>query len=443
MVVVAVVAACFWWLAPLVLTSGLTYNYLPFSETPAVTTSTASAFEALRGASYWLDYYDFGSPIVPGAWTIVSSAVVILGTTALTALGLAGLCRRIPERFFLVCSLCFGVVVIAIGYVGAAGGPLGHTVQQGLGGALGPLRNVGKFTPAVALPLSIGLAFIVSDRIWSRIGARGTSRLDGRRVTAVLVGSAVVAALIIAATPFWRIELYRPGGFRVHSELLDSGRHLARRPSGPRCGALVPGASFADYTWGNPNDEPLQVTANTDVEWRNLIPLGSNGNTQVLETVEQVLDSGVSPPGFAQFLSREGVDYVVARNDLNLGATGAPPPAQVHEVLAETPGLREVASFGPPLSPQQSLGHELPVFGSVSDDRLRPVEIFQVLHPTSGLHTYPAADPLVVSGDAGSLLPMATANVLANRAAILAGDPLAQAPLQTTRDVGHHRWESA
>jgi len=423
---VAVVLACFWWLAPLILTSGLTYNYLPFSETSAVTTSTASAYEALRGASSWLDYYNFGGAIVPGAWTIVSSAVVVVGTTAMTALGLAGLCRRIPERFFLVCSLCFGVVVIAIGYVGAAAGPLGHSVQHGLDGALGPLRNVGKFAPVVALPLAIGFAFLVSDPIWSRIGARGTRRLRGRRVPAVLIGGVAVAALIIAATPFWRLELYRPGGFASIPNYWTQAGSWLDHHQGHGLALLVPGASFADYTWGDTNDEPLQMTGNTAVEWRNLIPLGSNGNTQVLEAVEQVLESGVSPPGFAQFLSREGIDYVVARNDLNLTATGAPPPAQVHEVLSETTGLREVASFGSSLSPEQASGHDLPVFGSVTQDRLRPVEIFRVLHPTSGLHTYPAADPLVVSGDAGSLLPIATANLQAGRAAILAGDPLAK-----------------
>ena len=424
--IVAVVAACFWWLAPLILTSGLTYNYLPFSETPAVTTSTASAYEALRGASYWLDYYALGGPNVPGAWTIVSSAVVIVGTTAITALGLAGLCRRIPERFFLVCSLCFGVVVIAIGYSGAAAGPLGHSVQQVLGSALGPLRNVGKFAPAVALPLSIGLAFLVSDPIWSRIGARETRRVRDRRVSEVLIGAVAVAALIIAATPFWRLELYKSDGFASIPNYWTQAGSWLDHHQGHGLALLVPGASFADYTWGNTNDEPLQVTANTAVEWRNLIPLGSNGNTQVLETVQQVLDSGVSPPGFAQFLSREGIDYVVARNDLNLGATGAPPPAQVHEVLSETTGLHEVASFGPFLSTEQASANDLPVFGSVTEDRLRPVEIFQVLHPTSGLHTYPAADPLVVSGDAGSLLPTATGNLLAGRAAVLAGDPLAE-----------------
>lgn len=251
------------------------------------------------------------------------------------------------------------------------------------------------------------------------------SSLRSRRVSAIVIGGVAVTALILAATPFWRLQLYKPGGFTsVPSYWTQAGSWLDQH-QGHGVALLVPGASFADYTWGDTNDEPLQVTANTAVEWRNLIPLGSNGNTQVLETVEQVLDSGTSPPGFAQYLSRQGIDYVVARNDLNFNATGAPPPLQVHEVLSETKGLREVASFGSFISPEQASEHDLPLFGSVTDDRLRPVEIFQVLKPTSGLHTYPAAEPLVISGDAGSLLPTATANLLEGRAAVLAGDPLA------------------
>ena len=45
-----------------------------------MTTATASAFEALRGASYWQNYYDLGGPLVPGGWTIVTSWFAILGT---------------------------------------------------------------------------------------------------------------------------------------------------------------------------------------------------------------------------------------------------------------------------------------------------------------------------------------------------------------------------
>ena len=229
--VVAVGAACFWWLAPLILTSGLTYNYLPFTETPAVTTSTASAYEALRGASYWLDYYALGGPYAPGTWTIVSSAVVIVGTTAMTALGMAGLCRRIPERLFLVCTLSFGVVVIAIGYVGAAAGPLGHTVQQLLGGALGPLRNVGKFSEVVALPLCIGLAFVVSDPIWR--GAASKSQTAARPSgVAGVARSVAVVAVVIAGDPVLEAAALPAGGFAAIPNYWTQAGIVARPPPG-------------------------------------------------------------------------------------------------------------------------------------------------------------------------------------------------------------------
>ncbi len=110
----------------------------------------------------------------------------------------------------------------------------------------------------------------------------------------------------------------------------------------------------------------------TPLVWSDVIPLGSNGSTQTLSVVEQALDSGASPPGFAQFLSREGIEYVVERNDLDLTATGAPPPAQVHQVLSETPGLTEVAAFGPFLPLHQVQEGVLPVYDSPGDTHLRP-----------------------------------------------------------------------
>jgi arabinofuranan 3-O-arabinosyltransferase len=196
----------------------------------------------------------------------------------------------------------------------------------------------------------------------------------------------------------------------------------------------VPGSSFATYTWGDPNDFPLQVVSDTSLEWRNVIPVASNGYIQTLDVVEQALDSGTSPPGLAQFLSREGINYVVEQNDLDVAATGAPPPVQVHQVLSETPGLTEVASFGPILPLKQVEFGSLPVYDSPQDLRLRPVEIFRVDSSTSIVQTYPATDPVVVSGDAGSLLPLAGANVVKSRAAVLAGDTKAQG-VATAKDA--------
>ena len=51
--VVAVGLACFWWAGALFLQGHYGYNYLPYTETSADTTATASLFEAVRGASYW------------------------------------------------------------------------------------------------------------------------------------------------------------------------------------------------------------------------------------------------------------------------------------------------------------------------------------------------------------------------------------------------------
>ena len=70
-------------------------------------------FEALRGANYWVDYFNLGGPLEPGPWVDVSTAAVVVGMAVVPGLGLAGLCRRIPERLFLISSMAFGVVVIA------------------------------------------------------------------------------------------------------------------------------------------------------------------------------------------------------------------------------------------------------------------------------------------------------------------------------------------
>ena len=121
--VICVVLACFWWTAATLLQGKYGYNYLPYTETPTVTTATGSVFDALRGTSFWQNFDDVGGPLIPGGWTLVTSGVAIVATALVTALGLAGLTRRIPERFFLVAGLSFGVFVIAIGYGGQLGGP--------------------------------------------------------------------------------------------------------------------------------------------------------------------------------------------------------------------------------------------------------------------------------------------------------------------------------
>lgn len=446
--VLAVVLACFWWFTALVIQSRYGYNYLPYTETPAITTATASLFEALRGASFWTAHFTLGGPLIGGAWTLVSSVGPILGTTTVAAFGLVGLARRrTPERTFLVASLALGVLVIAVGYSGPLGGPASHAVQDLLARQLAPLRNISKFSPDVALPLSLGLASAVSAVPWGRLpkGARvlwSRSRLlqRSRALQWGLIG-VVVAALLGASAPFWQARLYPPGGFRAIPSYWYAAAHWLDVHQGRGTALLVPGASFGEYTWGKPLDEPLSVLLGRSWTVRSLVPFGSDGNTVLLDTVEASLDQGVPAPGMAEYLARAGIDEVVVRNDLNLPATGAPPPAQVQQVLSETPGLRLAAAFGPVVRPSQATLSGLSAYDTPNAGQgLRSVEIYRVLPAAPVVRTYPASDPVVVSGSPASLLPLAGAGVLGGRATVLDGDPhggaaAARAPDATWADT--------
>ena len=431
---VALGLAVFWWLLSVWLEGKYGFNYLPFTETSVATTRTASAFEALRGASYWLDYYALKSPLLPGAWTLVSAPFVIVGTAVVAALGLAGLCRRIPERLFLISCLTLGVVVISVGYAGPLGGPFAPSVQHLLQTVLAPLRNVSKFSPDVALPLALGLAWCVSVPV-SRIDRRrpftnveGTSSKLAPTAPRSLVMLRVVAvvAVVLAAAPFWQQNLYRSGGFTAIPSYWTQVGNWLDGHQGHDNAMLVPGAAIAGYSWGTPGDEPLQFLSDTSVESRNLVPIGSEGYIQMLDAVETVLDNGITTPGLAEYLSRGGIRYVIERNDLNWRADGAPPPAQVHQVLSTTNGLKEVAAFGPVLGLTQVTNTVLPVYGSTSAIPLKAAEIFEVKPQSEIVRTYPVSDPVVVSGDVGSLLPLAGAGLLTGRASVLSGDPQAQ-----------------
>ena len=423
--ILSVVLATFWWAVPALLQSKYSYNYLPYTETSASTTSTTSLFEAIRGSSFWLNYFSVTGPFSSGTLTLVTSAWAIMGGAVVAALGLAGLARRIPERLFLVASMSFGAVVIAIGYAGTLAGPFSTEAQNLLQGKLAPLRNVSKFSPDVTLPLVLGLIYMVSNVSWAGARSRLTRWPGLQRTSRYWIGIVAVLAVFLAAIPFWKAQLYPAGGFSAIPSYWTQTANWLDAHQGQEASLLVPGTPSAEYTWGKPLNEPLQVLGDTSFTARSLIPLGSDGNTVMLTAINSAFINGTSPPGLAEYLSRSGIDYVVERNDLNLSQTGAPPPALVHQVLSQTPGLEQVKSFGPYIPKTQAAFGTLPIYTSPKALHLHSIEIFKVVKPGGVVQTYPAKNPLVVSGSTDSLLPLAGSGVLAGRAAVLAGDPYA------------------
>ena len=132
------------------------------------------------------------------------------------------------------------------------------------------------------------------------------------------------------------------------------------RRSPPRCGVT------ATMNHCRSSAKPLGV--------RDSIPLTPPQTIRALDSVQRLLAAGRPSPGLADTLARQGISYVVVRNDLD-------PDIPLRPAVAGAPGgrrfpgLERVAQFGDPVGPGT-------LDGFISDSGLRPrypaVEIYRV-----------------------------------------------------------------
>ena len=395
-----------WWVVALVLLGRISPPFLDFIESSGVTTQWTSLTEVLRGTSAWTPFVAPGST---AASSLVSQPVAVLATTLVAAGGLAGLAlRSMPARGRLVTMLMVGLVLITAGYSGGLGAPLANEVQSFLDAAGAPLRNVHKIEPVIRIPLVLGIAHLlgriplpgsVSRPVWVQAVAHPEK---DRRMAAGIV---VLTALLVATSLAWTGRLTPPGTFRAipdywHqaadwlTENHDAGRVL-----------VVPGAPFANQIWGNSHDEPLQVLG--DFPWgvRDSIPLTPPQTIRALDSVQRLFAAGRGSAGLADTLDRQGISYLVVRNDLDPETSRSARPLLVHRAIEGSPGLTKVAEFGEPVGAGT-------VEGFISDSGLRPlfpaVQIYRV-RPAGALDPgrpyFAAANAMVrVAGGPESLL---------------------------------------
>lgn len=405
------VAASLWWIVPLLVSVRYGLRFTDYTETAEVTTLTESATEVLRGTGNWLSYLQTGAGSwLPGGWALASSRLAIAGSVIVAAGALAGLARRdAPGRSWLGPSLLIGVSVIGVGYAGAAGGPFASAAQALLDGPLAPFRNVHKFSALVRLPMAIGLGHMVAVatvHVGSMADGRRASPRRRQPVGADLVPSLAIIAIVLAIAPALGSKLTAPGSFE---DVPDSWRQAAtwldrqgddNRPSSRAL--VLPGSSFGEYAWGRPLDEPLPSLLDGPWAVRDLVPLGGNGSTRVLDAIDQALATEALPDGFLVTLQRMGIGHLVVRNDLDRARTGGPTPATVRRLLSEVDGLRRVAAFGSVAIPTGGDGRlasrpgDLDAAGGTPPRR--ELDIYAVANPTPVITGYPAAGSLVVSG---------------------------------------------
>ena len=202
----------------------------------------------------------------------------------------------------------------------------------------------------------------------------------------VAVGIVVLVALCTATSLAWTGRITPAGAFtaipqywpdaadwldehNAGQEPSDSGNDPAGRV------LVVPGAPFATQDWGNSHDEPLQVLGHSPWGVRDSIPLTPPQTIRALDSVQRLFAAGRPSAGLADTLARQGISYVVVRNDLDPETSRSARPLLVHRAIEGSPGLTKVAQFGDAVGPGT-------LAGFITDSGLRPkypaVEVYRV-----------------------------------------------------------------
>jgi arabinofuranan 3-O-arabinosyltransferase len=376
----ALALAMTWWLVPLILMARISPPFLDFIESSGVTTQWSSLVEVLRGTDSWTP---FVAPNATAGAALVTGSVAILATCVVAAAGLAGLAMgSMPARGRLVTMLLVGVVLLGVGYSGGLGSPVAQHVQAFLDAGGAPVRNVHKIESLIRIPVVLGLAQLLGriplpgsapKPLWR--GAFAHPERDKR----VAVGIVVLTALMAGTSLAWTGRMTPPGTYSAIPRYWhDAADWLSAHNTGvptPGRVLVVPGAPFATQLWGTSHDEPLQVLGDSPWGVRDSIPLTPPQTIRALDSVQRLFASGTPSAGLADTLARQGISYVVMRNDLDPDASRSVRPILVHRAVTGSPRLQKVAEFGPPVGPG-------PVSGFVTDSELRPryraIEIYRV-----------------------------------------------------------------
>lgn len=305
-----------------------------------------------------------------------------------------------PARGRLVTMLLVGVVLMAVGYSGGLGSPVAHAVQAFLDAGGAPLRNVHKLGSVIGIPVALGIAQLLGRiplpgsapaPVWLRAFAHPER---DKRVAAAMV---VLTALMVSTSLAWTGRLAPPGTFTAippywHETADWLTEHDTGSPTPGRV-LVVPGAPFATQVWGTSHDEPLQVLGSSPWGVRDSIPLTPPQTIRALDSVQRLFAAGRPSAGLADTLVRQGISYLVVRNDLDPDTSRSARPILVHRAVDGSPGLRKVAQFGAPVGPGT-------LAGFVADSGLRPrypaVEIYRV---TGGGEVADPATPYLVDAD--------------------------------------------
>ena len=370
----AVFAATLWWVVGLMFLARYAPDVLLYTESAAATTGPTAIFDVLRGTADWVSRLP--GPTNPAGFALTLRTLPILATTVVAAAGVAGLARRrLRERTFLILCLLLGVAAIGGGFGGLFATPFADAYRSLLDGPLNAFRNVYKFQPLIALPLSLGVAHLLSAIDLGRL----------KRATQLLLAATIAITLAIAAWPLWTNSLSRGPGFdEIPTAWKEANTWLAQNADARVL--VLPGIPDAEFDWGFTQLLPIELESGITWAYRSQAPLSGVEILTYLDGIETAIERG-GDAALPSFLRRGGFAYVVVPNDQQSEKFDAPSAESVRNAMLAS-GFEQIAGFG-----ERTYG-----FGD-----LQQIEIYRVPTPAVAT-TYTEASLTWLSGDITSVL---------------------------------------
>lgn len=309
-----------WWVMPLLVQSRYGVDFLRFTEQPGTIWSTTSLPESLRLMGYWISYLGVGyggdlRPYFGDGAVLLFALPVVLAGTLVPALALASfaLTRRHPFAPFALGLVLIGLIVMTAGF------PEGT-----------PLRKASNFTYNNFVPIQ----FLRTTYKAGPLVALGVALLAGFAATkpraVVLVALALVACWPLTRGRALDDQLLWE---RVPSTWADAAAHVDANAGDGRA-VVLPGQLYAYYRWGGTIDPILPTLADKPVAVRNAVGYSDLHATDLLWTVDALVQQRRAVPGqLNPLLDLLGARVVVAGADDDRSRSGASPAAEAADVL--------------------------------------------------------------------------------------------------------------
>jgi arabinofuranan 3-O-arabinosyltransferase len=406
--------ACVWWVIPLLVQAAYGLNFLQFTEQVGAIWATTSLPESLRLMGYWPSYLGVGYasrllPYYQDSATLLFNPLTVAASLLVPALALAGYLwtRRWRYAPFLLALSLTSLLVMSVGYPTGTLARSGVTFIYNHVTALQFLRTTYKAGPLLALAVAL-LAGAGMRAAWQRWhGWSGAAALG--------VGGVL---LVLGSLPLFEGRALELTWKSVPAAWTQAGRELDRGLPANSRAAVLPGQSYAFYTWGGTVDPILMATTRKPIAIRNVPPFDDLHAADFLWTVDGLVQQSRLLLGeLSPLLNLMSARQVVTGSDDNPAYSGATPAEAAARELSSQAGLaRPAHSYGPVRS------FASPAATADPAARLPQVRIYDT--PARGLvRLEPRGPATVVDGSAQGIADVAALGELPTAPALFyAGD---------------------